>query len=380
LGRRFALPLAGASIILTAATGGLGLMIQLFLKAQNAPIPLITLAASLGSAGALLGSVLWGRISDRASRRLLLLVTLVGVSLAIGILVSLPPASVVVGSSFLRSLMDAGFGAVSLGMVSAASAVARRGKNLSYVSSARSLGWALGALGSGVLLEHLGFRGGFALMATMPMIALLVLLFLPHDRAPVPQRAETPWRTLRSAGLADLYVGTILRQMGINGAFSLLYVYMDTLTIAPSLMGILSACNTATQVLMLIVFGRLVDRIGRRRVFMFGFGLSAIAITIFGLAHGPIGMAVGYTMVGVSFSSLYIGSTAHIGDRVPHARQGTMLGLYETMRGLGGVVGPLVAGALASWLGYRGMFFGMATIGTLGFSALLVGRLIRRPA
>jgi MFS family permease len=91
-------------------------------------------------------------------------------------------------------------------------------------------------------------------------------------------------------------------------------------------------------------------------------------------------MAVGYTMVGVSFSSLYIGSTAHIGDRVPHARQGTMLGLYETMRGLGGVVGPLVAGALASWLGYRGMFFGMATIGTLGFSALLVGRLIRRPA
>jgi len=378
LGRRFALPLAGSTILVTLATSGAGLMIQLLLKEQNAPIPLITLASSLMWAGALIGSVLWGRISDRASRRLLLFITLIGVAIAMAMLIPLPPASIVGASSFLQSLMSAGFAAVSLAMVSAASAATRRGKNLSYVSSARSFGWTIGSLASGIVLETLGFRGGFAVMTCLPMIGLLLLILLPHDRAPRVKRSETPWKTLTASGLADLYVGAMLRQMAIAGAFSLAYVYMDTLGISPSLMGIMSAFNPATQVLLMIVVGHVVDRIGRQRVFLIGFALSAIAVATFGLARGPLGMAVSYTLVGISFSSVYIGSTAHIGDRVPHSGQGTMLGLYETMRSLGGVVGPMVAGGLATWLGFRGMMFGMAIIGLLGLLTVAIGQRVRR--
>ena len=378
MGRRFAVPLAGASTFLAMMTGGIPLVIQLLLKSQNAPIPLITLAASLASGGALLGSVLWGRVSDYVSRRILLLITLTGAALAVALLVTLPSSSLVVVSAFARSLMEAGFGAVSLAMVSAASKAARRAKNLSYVTSARSFGWAAGAVTGGLVLEHLGFRGAFALAASMPMFGLLILLFLPRDRAPKTAPKRTPWTTMRSAGIADLYVATVLRQVAIGGAFSLLFVYMDGIGVAPGLMGILSASNNGSQVLFLLAFGRIADRIGRQRVFLFGAALSALAIVQFGLAQGPTGMAIGFVAIGMSYSSLYIGSTAHIGDRVPYEMQGTMIGLYETMRGLGGVIGPILAGLVASWLGYTAMFFSMAAVAALGFSILAVGRLRRR--
>ena len=110
------------------------------------------------------------------------------------------------------------------------------------------------------------------------------------------------------------------------------------------------------------------------------FALSAVAPCLFILSTHIGVMMLGYTVLGVSFSSLYIGSTAHIGDRAPQDRQGTMLGLYETSRGLGGVLGPLVAGAITPLIGFHGMFLTMGGIAALGFLLMLVRQLMRREA
>ena len=56
-----------------------------------------------------------------------------------------------------------------------------------------------------------------------------------------------------------------------------------------------------------------------------------------------------------------------------------MLGLYETSRGLGGFVGPLLAGGITPVLGYNGMFFTMAAIAGLGFLVMFVRRALSRP-
>lgn len=134
------------------------------------------------------------------------------------------------------------------------------------------------------------------------------------------------------------------------------------------------AANHALQVPAMLLFGQLTDRLGRKGVFVLGFGLSAVVPMIFGLASSAWGMAARFFVLGIAFSALYVGSTAHIGDRVPTERQGAMLGLYESSRGLGGVVGPLIAGAIAPVLGFRTMFFVMAGISALGFLLVLFRR------
>ncbi len=368
---RLNLPLTASAVLVATASGGLGLLVQLFLKERGATVFLISVTSSLGSVGVLLGSYFWGRLSDRAGRRLFLVLTALGVAASIAVLIPLPGNGVMVGSSFFRAFMDVGFASMSLAMISAASQSATRARGMSYNSSARSLGYALGALGAGVILEKLGFRNGFLVMSLLPGIAALWLLRLPREPRPAPISRQFAWHALREAGLTRLYLGTILRQFGTNGAFALLYVYMDELGISPIMMGTVSSLNTLTQVVALVGFGWIADRVGRRKVFLLGFGMSALLPCILAFAGNVPLMALAYVVLGIAFSSLYIGSTAHIGDRVPLERQGTMLGLFEMARGLGGLLGPLLAGAIQPLVGFRGMFLTMAGVSGIGFLLVL---------
>jgi len=373
-GRRYAIPLASTSIFLTAAHGGLGLLIKLFLQQQGFSPLIISSVSSVNAAGVMLGSLFWGRLSDRGARRTLLFITSIGSGIAVTILLLMPPASVILASSFARVFMRMGFMTITIAIISGASVVSRRGKNLSFVTSAQAFGMCAGNAVGGFMLEYLGFRGGFAVAAVLSLAGSAFLFLLPNERVTVVESKQSSWSLALSAGLTDLYISTVLRQMAIHGAFSLLAVYMASVGIPPRYIGLVAAMNTGTQVVAMLVFGRLADRIGRRRIFMLGFALSALTPCVFALSTHILAMMAGYVTLGLGFSSLYIGSTAHIGDRVPPDKQGTMMGLYETSRGLGGILGPLVAGSITPVVGYRGMFLVMACIAALGFLLMYIRR------
>jgi len=377
-GRRRAIPLAASTLLVGISVHLLWLVVQLYLKSQGVSTFWIGMVGTINAAGMLAGGLMWGTISDHVRRRRLLALLIVGLSAGIAVLVLLPPTSVILGTSFARSLFFSGLIAVTIAIISGSSRAERRGKNLSYVASSRAMGFALGAFASGFLLEWLGYRAAFGVAAFIPLIALLFVLRLPAENPIRRPRASSAWREALSRGLGDLYLALALRQMAILGAFALLYVYMDTLGISPGIMGVVASMNMITQVPSLIVFGWLADRLGRRRVFMLGFALSILTPCWFVIIPSVIGMALGYVTLGLAFSSLHVGATAHIGDRVAGERQGQMLGLYESSRGLGGLLGPVLAGSLAPVIGFKGMFLIMAGIASLGFLLMLAGRIIRR--
>ena len=377
-GRRRAIPLAASVFLVATSVGGLALVIQLYLKSLGASTFLIGLVSTLNSAGLLFGAWLWGTISDHVKRRRLLAFLALGLAALIGILTLLPSAGIVLGTALFRLLLFSGFSAVAIAIISAASRTERRGKNLSYISSAKAFGLALGNIAAGVTLQLLGYRYAFTLSALLPLAAFGVLWLLPAENPVQPREKLRAWKAIFSAGVADLYIATMLRQMATFGTFALLYVYMDTIGISPGVMGAISASNTATQVLALLLFGWLSDRVGRRPIFVLGFGLSVLTPLFFVLAANVYGMVAGYVALGVSFSSMYVGATAHIGDRVPHERHGQMIGLYESSRGLGGLFGPLIAGATVPVIGFNGMFLVMAGISALGLVVILAGRFIHR--
>ncbi|MFC2079742.1 MFS transporter [Candidatus Bipolaricaulota bacterium] len=372
-GRRRAIPLAVSSFFVAISVGGVGLVVQLYLKSLGAPLFLISLTTTLHGVGMLIGSWLWGSASDYVKRRRLLAFLTITLAGSLGILTLLPSAGWVLASAVLRSLMFAGTGVVAIAVVSASSLIERRGKNLSYISSARAMGFAGGNILASLALAQFGFRPTFILLALLPTLAFAAVWFLPSENPVVHKDRTGAWKAIFKSGLLDLYLATALRQMAIFGTFSLLYVYMDSVGVPISLMGIIAATNTATQVLAMLAFGWLADRVGRRRIFMIGFFLSAITPLFFVFAANIAGMIAGYVTLGVSFSSLYVGSTAHIGDRVPHHQHGRMLGLYESSRGLGGLFGPLIAGAITPIIGFKGMFGVMAGIAALGFMVMILG-------
>ena len=361
---------------MATAVSGLGLIVQLYLKSLDTPLFLIGLVTTLNSIGMLLGAWLWGTVSDYIKRRRLLAFLTLGLAGCTSVLILLPSTNVVMATAIGRSLMFAGVGTVSIAVVSASSLIHRRGKNLSYISSARSFGFAAGSIMAGVVLARLGFRISFSIYTLLPLVAFGIVWFLPCENPVRAKEKMGAWKAIFTSGLFDLYLATALRQMAIFGTFALLYIYMESIGVPISLMGVVSAANGATQVLALLVFGWLADRVGRRRIFMLGFFLSALVPLFFVFATNIYGMIAGYIALGLSFSSLYVGSTAHIGDRVPPHRQGQMLGLYESSRGLGGLFGPIIAGIITPVIGFKGMFLVMAGIAALGFMVMMLGNTV----
>jgi MFS transporter, DHA1 family, multidrug resistance protein len=373
-GRRRAIPLAGSTLFVATSVGGLGLIVQLYLQSLDTPLFLISLVATLNSAGMLLGSWLWGTVSDYIKRRRLLAFLTMGLAACIAVLITLPSTNVVLASAVVRSMMFAGVATVSIAVVSASSLPQRRGKNLSYISSARAFGFAAGNILAGFVLDRFGYSPSFILFTLLAIVAFGIVWFLPNEN-PVQRKEKIgAWKAIFSSGLFDLYLATALRQMAIFGTFALLYVYMESIGIPIALMGVVSASNTATQVLAILLFGWLADRVGRRRIFMLGFFLSAVTPLVFVFATNVPGTIAAYVTLGIAFSSMYVGSAAYIGDRVPHERHGQMLGLYESSRALGGLFGPVLAGVITPVIGFKGMFIVMAGIATLAFMVMVFGK------
>lgn len=372
--QRLLMPLVIVSILPITTEAAMRLLIQLYLKDLASPPILISLSTSLAWLGTLIGSAAWGSLADRRSRRGLLATILIGSAIATCLSAFLPEAGGTLALVFARVALLTGVAPITMAMMSSASTIDVRGRNLSYLSSAREIGFMLGSATAGFLLAMIGYRWSFVLFGLLPLGALPMLGRLGSR---LPRPATTRGRAidlLRTGGLRSLYVGTVLRQMGNTGAGSLIFVYMATLGISSGSMGLLNSLNPTMQVVAMLIFGRVADRIGRRRVFLLGFFLSTVVMVLFAVSRDAAGIAAAFSTLGFAFPALYIGSTAYIGDLVPEEKQGAMLGLFESSRGLGGVLGPLIAGFLVPFTGYRGMFLAMAGLAALGLLLVASGK------
>jgi len=371
---KYILPLAMGLASSYTAGSAMGMLLQLYLKHLGASHILIAMGTSARSLGSVLGGIVLGRLSDRLPHKPLLLAVMGMGAVGIAVLAFLPPASLAIGAGFLRAFAGAGLAAVAMALISGLSSAGNRGRNLSYVTASRSAGLMFGKLAAGTLLGWLGFRGSFSILALLPLFGLAALLPLPHAEIERGHTRRTGFRLLVESGFLPLFLGALLRQMGTTGFFAFIYVYMAELGISPETMGVLAALNHAIQVVGMLLFGRISDAVGRRAVFLTGFGLSVLVPLVFAISRDPFGIGLGFALLGIAFSSLYIGSTAHLGDRVPIERQGEILGLFDSSRALGGMLGPLLSGILAEPFGLRGAFLAMAGVSALGFTSVLFCR------
>ncbi len=163
-----------------------------------------------------------------------------------------------------------------------------------------------------ISLPRLHARWGFGLFAVLPFLAIGSIIALPREQGTSPLARRTSVRELAKSGLGPLSLAAILRQAGVVGAQSLILVYMASLGIAEGSMGIARAANHALQVPTMLLLGQLTDRVGRKGIFVLGLGLSALVPLVFGVADSAWGMAAGFLILGIAFSALYVGSTAHI--------------------------------------------------------------------
>src|SRR6187397_924323 len=120
---------------------------------------------------------------------------------------------------------------------------------------------------------------------------------------------------------------------------------------------------TLTLAAFLLTAGSLGDRLGRRRVFSFGFGIFTFASFLCGIAGDPTLLNLARGLQGVGGAAMFATSLALIGQEFHGKDRATAFGVWGATIGGAVAIGPLVGGLITEHLGWEWIFFVNVPIG-----------------
>jgi MFS family permease len=122
---------------------------------------------------------------------------------------------------------------------------------------------------------------------------------------------------------------------------------------------------------LLIPLGRLSDRLGRKRVYLWGFGLFTLASVGCALAPDLVTLVVLRAVQGAGASMLQANSVALVSTSAPHGRLRTALGIQAAAQAIGLAIGPTLGGLVVQSIGWRWVFGLNVPVGVV---AIVAGR------
>jgi MFS family permease len=315
-----------------------------------------------------------GRYADRNGRRILVVVG--------GLLAALTVAGYVVATSLpllvlLRLLTGAG---EALALVGAATIVTdlapehRRGEALSIFSLGLWGGLALGPLLGELVLRDTHYDAVWLLAASCCLAAGLIGLLLP-ETAPareVEQVASAQLVHPAAIGPGVVLAFTVLGFAGL-GTFGALYARDLGLDGAGSVFLVFSAVVVTTRVLA----RQVPDRLGPKRTSRIALSLIAAGLFTIGLWNVPAGLFAGTVVVAVGHALAFPSLMTLAVNAGPASERSSVVGTFSAFTELGFLVGALTLGAVASAVGYDGVFVVCAFGPLLG--VVVLSRISVRP-
>ena len=107
---------------------------------------------------------------------------------------------------------------------------------------------------------------------------------------------------------------------------------------------------------LLVAAGRFGDLIGRRRLFLAGLVLSAVASVACAVAPDLAALVAARSVQGAGAAVLMAMSFALVGEAVPGQRRGAAMGVLAAMSSLGTTLGPALGGFVLAGPGWRVLF------------------------
>ena len=336
-------------------------------------------------------SPIWGSMSDRYGRKIMLERAIFGASLCLGLCGLVRNVQQLVA---IRVVQGGLTGSVSAATTLVASVTPREkaGYGLGLLQMAIYAGASFGPLVGGVIADNLGYRSVFGFTSAILFLSgMCVLLFVTEVFEPSPSRRKRGggriWEdvkaTLSSTQLLGVLAVSIAVRLADSSVRPMLPIFVQIL--APneeriaSVVGSISAVSALVAGLTSVVAGRWGDRLGYRKVLVsctLGASLllipQAFALQVWQLflLRALVGACVGGTFPLVS---------AAIATAIASERQGAAYGLHNSARAVGRALGPMLGAAVATMLGFRAVFLAAAVL--FGLAAVAVLALVsNRPS
>ena len=313
----------------------------------------VAVAVAAVSPMVLLCQPIAGRYADRNGRRILVV--------AGGALAALAVAGYVVADSLLllvllRLLTGAGEAMALVGAATIVTDIApehRRGEALSLFSLGLWGGLALGPLIGELVLSDTRFDAVWLLAAACCLAAGLIGLALPETAPPRDSEQVSSARLVHGAAIGPglVLAFTVLGFAGL-GTFGALYARELGLEGAGSVFLVFSAVVVATRVLA----RQVPDRLGPKRTSRVALTLIAAGLLAIGLWNAPAGLFAGTIVVAFGHALAFPSLMTLAINAGPASERSSIVGTFSAFTELGFLVGALSLGAVASAVGYDGVF------------------------
>ena len=375
-------PLAFLFVTVFVDMVGYGLVVPLlpfYAREHAAGAALVGLVGSLYAAMQFVGGPFLGGLSDRAGRRPVLILCLLGASLAY-LLLGLAETLLLLFAAVVLAGAASGTLATAQAYIADSTPPERRAKGLGLIGAAFGLGLMAGpALGGLLSLSSLHAP---ALAASVLALGNAAFGFLilpeslpPKRRTPTPLRRLNPVSQLRSVLGMNAIRGLLLVVFFLNLSFAGLLINFPLFSNArfgwdatanAFFFAFVGVCAVLTQG---VLIGGLQPRLGEERLLLGGLSLMALDLGLIALV--PSGFLL-YPVVG----TLAVGTglaipalTSLISRRVSGREQGKVMGGLQAILSLTLIVGPVVAGLAFDHLGVPAPYWIGALLAAL---ALLV--------
>ncbi|QJC54053.1 MFS transporter [Paenibacillus albicereus] len=157
---------------------------------------------------------------------------------------------------------------------------------------------------------------------------------------------------------------------GIGLVIPIMPKFMELLGISGSLVGLLVASFSLTQLLFSPLAGRLSDRFGRKRLIVLGMTVFAVSEALFGFAEQPWLLFASRLLGGVSAALIMPAVMAYAADITTQEERAAGMGYINAAITTGFIIGPGIGGYIAEF-GLRVPFYAAGVAGLIAAALTL---------
>lgn len=311
---------------------------------------------------------LWGRLSDRYGRKLMLVRASLGMAISMSLMGLATQVWQLVALRLLVGLMG-GYASGSNIMVATQTPREKTGWALGVLAAGTMAGNLAGPLLGGFLTPLIGIRMVFFMVGGLIFIAFLATAFLMQEdrEALAARRAQD--NSKDNQGLWSIVVAhpalgamlatgclLMLANMSIEPIITVYISGLAHLGSVSNAAGIVMAATALGSIISAPWLGRLADRVGAWPVIIGCLGVATCLLVPQALVTAAWQLTLLRFLMGLALGGLLPAIASVIRQHVPASSAGTALGFSVSAQYLGQVAGPLLGGYAGGHVGMRSVF------------------------